>query len=95
MYTVHSCYFGTGEGVTYAVTFTKSQRKEDALGQFVQDHGYFLGQTAEAVPGLFFDFEGAELLLSEPLKAALLKWADRKDGPGGFHYKAEIHMNFS
>lgn len=96
MYTVHSDYFATGEGVTYMVLFTQAFGEHDsfegnALEDFKSVFGDYYAIGAEVKKGLFFDFNGAEYLITDKLKERLLEYQNK----GLISYHASYHMNLS
>ena len=96
MYTVSNSYFGTGEGVTHMVLFTKGygdlNGPENALADFKKQFGSYYAIGAMVQQGLHFDFSGANLLVGDNLRARLDDWAKKA---GGLEYHASLHVNLS
>jgi hypothetical protein len=97
MYTVEMHYSATGEGVTYAVMYTRgygphADPKKNALEAFARMFGAYYAASAVVHNGMVFDFYGSHLLVSENLKTMLI---DYVRNAGGLEYHASIHYNFS
>lgn len=67
MYTMYAEYYGTGEGQTYCVLFSKGYGNKDpksnVVDKFANLFGGFMVPFAELKEGLVFDFPGSELLV--------------------------------
>jgi len=97
MYTVTNTYYGTGEGITYMVLFTKGygtdpDRSKNALATFERHFGAYQSTGAVVREGLVFEFGGSRMLVGDLLRAQLEEWATEA---GGLEYHASIHVNFS
>lgn len=89
MYTVISEYYGTGEGVTMMVLFT---RRQDALQAFADRFGGYYVMGAEVFEGLVFDFPYADILVSEKARKML---EQLNDEAGGLEFYASMYFNLS
>ena len=89
MFTIVSEYYGTGEGVTMMVLFT---RRQDALQAFSDRFGGFYVMGAEVFEGLVFDFPYADVLVSERVRQML---EQLNNEAGGLEYYASMHFNLS
>lgn len=95
MYTISGHYFGTGEGSTYMVLYTRgygpngTKSVENAIQEFRNKFGHFV--ETNVAEGISFGFPGAKLLVSEPMRQALVEW--NSDGTCSYH--ASCHSNFS
>jgi hypothetical protein len=97
MCTVIMQYSATGEGMTYAVMYTRGygshdSRKRNALDNFAREFGEYYAAGAKVYDGMVFDFLGSHLLVTESLKTMLI---DYVRNAGGLEYHASIHYNFS
>lgn len=84
----------TGEGYTISVLFTpgygpNEDRKANALQTFTNIFGGWYAMGAEVHEGLYFDFYGAQLLVSPAVKEILQSTEGHKA------YHAQIHLNYS
>jgi len=99
IYTVHNYYYGTGEGSSYQVLFTRgygpNTPQENALNSFRDAFGVFATYGATVEEGLVLDFQGSEFLISDRLRKFLLRAVNDPEGPGGLEYRAEMHINFA
>jgi hypothetical protein len=91
IHTVTNSYFATGEGITHMVLFIKGSHDQAVL-RFTAVFGDYYSQGYEITEGLRFDFNGANLLINDKLKAKLEDWDAQA---GGLEYHAGVHVNFS
>jgi hypothetical protein len=96
VYTVHADYFATGEGTTYMVVITRgygpNEPKENALNRFRELFGDYMATGATVTAGLYFDFVGNKVLLSDELRKKLTDW---NNDAGGLEWHSRLHLNFS
>ena len=96
VYTVYADYFGTGNGTTYMVLITRAygpnSREINAMNRFIELFGGYMATGATVKPGLFFDFPGSHLLMSDKLKTNLESW---NNDAGGLEWHSSLHLNFS
>lgn len=97
VYTVYADYFGTGNGTTYMVLITRGygknvSREENAMARFRELFGSYMASGATVKPGLYFDFPGKNVLISDTLREKLEDW--NKDA-GGLEWHSSLHLNFS
>lgn len=104
VYTVHAEYNATGEGQTYMIMITNAMpfgdRSEDtsldatwwAKKHFEYQFGSFMARGADVKPGLYWDFAGCDLLVSDTLRNNIERAVSLA---GGVEYHASYHANYS
>jgi predicted SAM-dependent methyltransferase len=97
IYTVYSDYFATGEGTSYMVLITRGygpnkDPKENAMKRFRELFGSYMALGANVKTGLYFDFPGNKVLLSEEMRVKLTDW---HTDAGGLEWHSSLHLNFS
>lgn len=96
VYTVYAEYGATGEGQTYMVVITRAygpnSKEENAMNRFRELFGDYMATGATVKPGLYFDFPGNKILLSDKLREAIKDW---NTDAGGLEWHSSLHLNFS
>lgn len=96
VYTVYAEYGATGEGQTYMVVITRAygpnSKEENAMNRFRELFGDYMATGATVEPGLYFDFPGNKILLSDKLREAIKDW---NNDAGGLEWHSSLHLNFS
>lgn len=95
IFTAYADYFATGEGRSLMVLISKGygskSPEENVRDRFVELFGSYMAIGMEMKEGLYFDFDGSELLLCEKTRDFLRRSLDA----GNLEYHAELHFNFS
>lgn len=97
VYTVYADYYATGEGISYMALITRGygkneNREENAMARFRELFGSYMALGATVKPGLYLDFHGNKVLLSDAMREKLEEW---NNTAGGLEWHSSLHLNFS
>ena len=96
VYTVYADYSATGEGTVYMALITRAYgpntKEENALNRFKELFGSYMASGAIVTAGLYFDFPGNKILISNDLRDRIVDW--NRDA-GGLEWHSSLHLNFS